>query len=303
MQVTQVIFDTNAYRAITYKNTVSESIASIDKIRQKESLQNITAFASPIVRMELFCHLIDEKDEFFDNCHRALIGSYFHCLENENNYGCRLTGDGDDLLAGSLFDHFDPDIEKKYKGFDRSIYEIINNPNWKNEERYSGYFRKIKMAAEKDEINFLKSFKAIAATYAVRKEGMKEMLTVLRSEQLFNSIAEGQVFKALNMAKKNINELTPAEISKHTEFVKNYFPAPLYLSIYIMDKLISHPEFDITKKKRHNWVWDYQLLFYISKCKPNILVTDDVAMIEAAKAAGLQDKVMKLADYKSYLGF
>ena len=59
--------------------------------------------------MELFCHLIDEKDVFFDNCYCALIASFYHCLENENSNRCRLIGDGDDLLADSLFDYFDPD--------------------------------------------------------------------------------------------------------------------------------------------------------------------------------------------------
>ena len=60
--------------------------------------------------------------------------------------------------------------------------------------------------------------------------------------------------------------------------------------------------FDITKGNRENWVWDFQMLLYISKSSSNILVTDDKPMNDAAKEAGVKEKILKLQDYKILIG-
>lgn len=288
---------------LTFGKNTDEAIASINEIRRKEALQNISCYVSPIVWLELFCHLGDSNDKSFDNCFCALIASYFHCVEDDKNGRYRLIADGEALLAGSLFDYSDPVTTNLYQGFGRLIYEIYHNPDWKNDEKYSNYFKTVKIATDKDEMNFLNAFREIATNYAIKKDRRKKIVSLLKSGQLLNAIAAYQVLKALDIAKKNENELTQVELSKHTEFVKNYFPAALHLGIQIMNKLIGNPNFDITKNNRANWVWDFQLLFYISKFNANILITDDRAMLDAAKAAGLKDKAMKFADYKSYLGF
>jgi hypothetical protein len=302
LKAIQVIFYTNAYRQLTYGKTINESIVLMEEIRRNELLQNIRAYVSPIVWLELFSHLADPNDTSFDNCYCGLVTSYFHCMEDENRGSYRLIADGEALLAGSLFKYSDPVTENLYQGFGRLIKEIHHNPDWKNEAKYSAYFKSVKIATDKDELNFLNSFREIAANYAVRKDGRKKMLSLLKTEQLFNAIAMYQVLKGLDIAKKDINEFTQADLNKHAEFIKNYFPAALHLGIDIIGKLIGNANFDITKNNRSNWVWDFQLLFYISKFNTNILITDDRAMLDAAKAAGLEDKVMKLADYKSYLG-
>ena len=151
---TPVIFDTNAYRELTYDKTIDETILLIEAIRLKEVSKNMIAFASTIVWHELFSHLADPNDKAFDNCYRALIASYLH--SNIENIGKRrIIADADSLLASSLFDYFDPRSESLILEFDKIIGEIYHNPNWQNDVKYSHYFSIIKTATDKDENNFL----------------------------------------------------------------------------------------------------------------------------------------------------
>jgi hypothetical protein len=65
----------------------------------------------------------------------------------------------------------------------------------------------------------------------------------------------------------------------------------------IMSKMIGNQDFNIESKRRKNWYWDYQMLFYISGEHPLVLVTDDWPMIDAATDIGLGSRVMGLREY------
>ena len=56
------------------------------------------------------------------------------------------------------------------------------------------------------------------------------------------------------------------------------------------------PDLNIDKSKWANLYWDYQLLFYISSQYPLILALtgDESAMIDAAEAAGVGDRIFSL---------
>ena len=296
-----VIFDTNAYRELTHGKTIDETINLIETIRLKEKSKNIIAIASEIVWQELFCHLADPNDKAFDNCYSAIIASYLHC-KIENTTKCRIIGDADILLTGSLFNYRDTHSESIICGFSNIIGELYQNVNWQKNDDYRNYFYSIKTATDKCENDFLNTFKDLAKQNAQRNDGKRETLNALKSQQLFNNFAQFIVKRGLEKAKKDINELNDDDWVRHTEFVKSYFSAALYLGIEIIHKLIGNSNFDITKNNRQNWVWDFQMLFYISKINVNLLITDDKAMLDAAKAAGVGDKAIKLDEYKSLLG-
>jgi hypothetical protein len=87
------------------------------------------------------------------------------------------------------------------------------------------------------------------------------------------------------------------EKESFTRKVEQNFPAPFQLYLEIRKRYIENPKLDITTGSKRNWFWDNDMLFYISKNIPNVLVTDDKAMLTAAATAGLSGKTKRLEDY------
>ena len=82
----KLILYTNAYRGLTYGKTISDTIALMHEIRQKEIENNIIVFVSPIVWFELFVHLVNVNDAAFENCLNATIASYLHAQLDEQSF-------------------------------------------------------------------------------------------------------------------------------------------------------------------------------------------------------------------------
>ena len=70
-----VIFDTNAYRKLTYEKSIIEAKEIIEKLRFDEKKNNVKAFAYPFVMLELANHLSDEADKSFENCLSAIVAT------------------------------------------------------------------------------------------------------------------------------------------------------------------------------------------------------------------------------------
>lgn len=304
----KLILDTNAYRGLTYGKTISDTIALMHEIRQKEIENNIIVFVSPIVWFELFVHLVNVNDAAFENCLNATIASYLHARLDEQSFD-RILANPYTLLAKSLFDYNEPN--EQLIGFGKLVGEIYNAPNLNTLTKHKHYLENIKAFVEKKETEFISTFKELANEYDSRfstldKDYKRELLTKhLNSEVVFNSVAINEVVKALDTAGMKLSDLTESKLSKNVEFVKENCPAALQLAIGILNKFISNVDvsgFDITKGNRENWVWDFQMLLYISKSSSNILVTDDKPMNDAAKEAGVKEKILKLQDYKILIG-
>ncbi len=59
MQNVNVIFDTNAYRNLTFGLTEQQTKDLFDKVRTAEASKNITSILSAVTLMELLTHLAD----------------------------------------------------------------------------------------------------------------------------------------------------------------------------------------------------------------------------------------------------
>ncbi|MBK9352521.1 MAG: hypothetical protein IPN09_00645 [Bacteroidetes bacterium] len=77
---TNVIFDTNAYRNLTLKSTISEIEDKLKKIRMAEAEKGITVHLSIIVLTELLNHLSKNEQNLKkrNDCLNGLIASIFH---------------------------------------------------------------------------------------------------------------------------------------------------------------------------------------------------------------------------------
>ncbi len=57
----------------------------------------------------------------------------------------------------------------------------------------------------------------------------------------------------------------------------------------------------MTKKKRPNLIWDFQICFCVGRNEiggePVMLVSDDKAILKASSDAGFSESIMKLEDY------
>ena len=298
-----VIFDTNAYRSLTYNKKISETITLIRAIRQKEIEKNITVYVSPTtVWFELFAHLAEVNDKTDINnktveiCLNAIVASYLHSLIDEKDFKYRMMPDSDTMLTELKFNYGNPRKNEILNGFGKLVSEIYNDPTLETLIKHKQYLEKIKAYVEKQESEFITYFKEMAKEYKLhiypnsnKNDKRKKMLKNLEPEQLFN----------------NLGNLIGIELSQKIEDEKKYFPAAFYLRICILKKFICNADesgFDISKKNRANWVWDHQLLYYISKSYSNILITDDIEMKRAATSAGIGDKIIKLQDYKILIG-
>jgi hypothetical protein len=74
---------------------------------------------------------------------------------------------------------------------------------------------------------------------------------------------------------------------------------PIYLIIDMLRRRFDNDVVNISKKV--NWVWDFELLFYISPLEERILVTRDGDMIRAAERAGLKNTIWTLEEYKEMI--
>jgi uncharacterized LabA/DUF88 family protein len=90
---------------------------------------------------------------------------------------------------------------------------------------------------------------------------------------------------------RNVDECTP--------IIRERFPVPIYLIIDMLRRRFDNDVVNISKKV--NWVWDFELLFYISPLEERILVTRDGDMIRAAERAGLKNTIWTLEEYKEMI--
>lgn len=65
-----VVFDTNAYRYLTYKSANNNLV--ISDFFEKEAVKNIDALANPFVMQELCAHLNNKNDPAYQNCREAI---------------------------------------------------------------------------------------------------------------------------------------------------------------------------------------------------------------------------------------
>lgn len=306
-----VIFDTNAYREITRDKDFDSCVDTINQLRYKESKQQINAFISPVVLMELFAHLADKNDPHYDNCKNASAMAYLHSkMDNSDVY--RLLADPESLLVKLLFDSEISNNQDKSTYLGELAHKIFENPEESHIDNFRNSFRIICEYVKDAEQNFImQTFLFIVLPNnpnATDWSGLKKdeeirtnFLAKIQTDSFILEGAKAMVYKASILA--GINPASINDLENKAKAVLNVFPAPLYLNREIMKRVaMSGCDLSSIKKNRGNWLWDIQILHNCAKNstfdnKEALLVTSDKDMINAAKEAGIKDKIIRLDEY------
>lgn len=74
-----VILDTNAYRRLARRQSLTEARRKGTGIRARDQAHDVQALAHPLVIVELLAHLADPTDPAHDDCRSAVVALWEHC--------------------------------------------------------------------------------------------------------------------------------------------------------------------------------------------------------------------------------
>jgi len=309
MRNASVIFDTNAYIEFceNYDLNINLVLHEIENLRTKERMLNIDSFAAPPVLLELFAHLADPDDPFYERCKCSLLTLYHHTTI-ENSLDIRIIADSESLLARLLFNYEYRELIQKWKEIANLLAQIYNRPDENNIARMRNDIRQISQYVQDEENQFVsdmfdfvvKGLNSSATDWAplVNDEVTKtRFLRFINSEEAIMDLAKMYVIKTCSIAGIRHSNV---DMDTLAEKVKSTFPAALKLYMSIL-KRIAETGCDITQRSRRNWIWDIQLLFYVTPTtlinKEIFLVSSDRDIIKAAEMGGRRNNVIRLNDY------
>jgi hypothetical protein len=277
-----VIFDTNPYRYLASGKTPEQVKAFIPKLRNAEAALEITAWVAPTVWLELFYHLGDPSGRNYADCLAAVVACYLHTRAKDGQQ-FRLMPRAGMLQAYVLFGHKDEKEDDLLSALDYITGELCQMPSQETIQKYDSELGRIREFVQTQENAFMERFEK--AKQGVAKDDSLQLMYLGLAQVVATSIGiHPELWSA-------------AEKEKWTRKVELNFPAPFQLYLEIRKRYIENPKLDITTGSKRNWFWDNDMLFYISKNVPNVLVTDDKAIHIAASRAGLADKTKRLVDY------
>jgi len=309
MRNASVIFDTNAYIDLcgNYELDSNLILNEIENLREKERMLNIDSFAAPPVLLELFAHLADPDDPFYEKCKCSLLTLYCH-TNIENSIAIRIIADFESLLAKLLFNYEYRELIRKWEDITNLLAQIYNRPGENNIDRMRNDIRQISQFVQdvenqfvSDMFNFVvKGLNSSATDWAplVNDEVTKRrFLRFVNSEKAIMDLAKMYVIKTCSIVGIRHSNV---DIDSMAEKVKSSFPAALKLYMSILRR-IAETGCDITQRSRRNWIWDIQLLFYVTPTtlmnKEILLVSSDGAIIRAAEMGGRRNNVIRLNSY------
>lgn len=309
MRNASVIFDVNAYIEFceNYNLNINLVLHEIENFRTKERMLNIDSFAAPSVLLELFAHLADPDDPFYERCKCSLLTLCRHTTI-ENSLDIKIIPDSESLLARLLFNYEYRELIQKWKEIANLLAQIYNRPDENNLARMRNDIRKISQYVRDEENQFVSDMfnfvvkglnsSATDWTPLVNDEVTKtRFLRFINSEEAIMDLAKMYVIKACSIAGIGHSNV---DMDTLAEKVKSTFSAPLKLYIMIL-KRIAETGCDITQRSRRNWIWDIQLLFYVTPTtlinKEIFLVSSDRDIIKAAEMGGRRNNVIRLNNY------
>jgi len=315
-----IIFDTNAYRKITAKTTLTDCRAKALRLRQCEQASRVFVLASPTVIWELAAHLADSKDPGFEHCLNSLVVLGEHAVNpNKPQGGINLFPDADSTVCHELFHLLPPKHEQGIQNLGSLVKYIVKN------------------APNITDLTARKNINQIATNVAAtEQQWLRLMQTVLVhcdpnvAKKFFGNTSDSKVRKQvrdffasrvfMNMWAKFMVEIHAAKVGKtisssdelrdKVKAMLEAFPVPFHLMSVLLRKMAVDKSFNLSSpnKKRWNFVWDSQLAFSIGLSheiagSPVFFVTGDGEVREAAKAARCDNRVLSLDDYLRSIGF
>jgi hypothetical protein len=315
-----IIFDTNAYRVLTAKQTLADCRAIAGRLRQREEAAGIFVLASPVVIWELVAHLDDPKDPAREHCLNSLVVLGEHTVDRtKTNSGITIFADAESTVCRELF-HLTPDDHTKLLENLGSLvlYFVKNAPSITDTTVISNIDLISKVVAAKEQ-DWLKQMGDVLKTCdpnaskaffsgTTDQDVLKKVRGFFASESFMNAWA---LFIVVTHAAKVGYKLSSQDdVNAMVKAVRTIFPVPFHLMTTLLQKIATTqpPNLASTKRKRWNFVWDSMLCFSIGPTHdiggaPLVLVTGDGEIIDAAKAANCAGSVLLLDDYLKSIGY
>lgn len=314
-----VIFDTNAYRNLTFGCSLDESREKVLKLREKEQTSGVMALANPYVIWELIGHLADQKDPAYDYCMNALVALAEHTWSPfDRNGGLCLIADGESSVCRELFQKLPPIAEQNAQNLSLMAAHVkAHAPNITLPAAITN-FKVFTKALEKYETSWLAEMQKLldslnpelAKSWVGGKtdaQTRRKLRTFFESQAYMDAWAISMVTKFARLVEV---KLSAQDISRKADVMKKLFPVPFHLMAHALREWPSNKSFNLKspKKKRANFVWDTALCFSIGNFTQVgdaivLFVTDDSAIRKAAEDAKCGHRVLTLEDHLKTVGF
>jgi hypothetical protein len=313
------IFDTNAYRVLTFGKPLTEARTIARGLRHLEQSAGTIALANPFVIWELIGHLDDAGDPAYHHCLNALVALSEHTWRRQDPPGgvC-LVSDAESTVCGTLFEALPLVAYKNVQNLALLAAHMKQNaPNVTS----SAAVNNLKVFAsemKKKEERWLEDMQLVLNGCDPKlaqawvggtsdKEVRKRLTAYFGSKEFMNAWATVGVMSHADLVGA---KPTPSEIEKKVDVMRNVFPVPFHVISALLQKFPTSPEMNLNsrKRKRENFMWDAAICYSIGGFHQiggaaMFLVTDDAAIRDAAAAAKCTDRVVSLADYLKSLGF
>lgn len=312
------LFDTNFYRTFVSGKSAETVVKDIKTLKQLEAAKNIKAIAVTVTALELVGSLVEGEEGFnYSECYGGIIAMAHHCTDDQD-VGPNIIPPPFLLLAKSFFDMEPADFILKVKSIGGVINDFYKDPEEAvSGHKKSGTFESVKTwlnVQEEEFVDLVLKMVNDVRQYVKQKHPSADAKK-LRSEELKFVKTEGYeailAYSILVGTAQNLNVSLPNDEFQFraNELVKEV-PVAVGFFKWVVKEIIEK-NIDMhskkSRKKRWNWVWDYQVSIVISHTTLNglksYLVTSDEGIAELLAELGLANRVMNAADYLSFVGF
>lgn len=305
-----VIFDTNSYRKLASDKSEEDAITELNEIIKLEQKKDIRACGSVIVGMEMLANLVEGKEGI--NYSDCLIGTILlskHCNDLEHDTPIIIPHAAILLEYSLLGEIKNKEVELNVKNLGGVIRDFRDDSSKAIDHHVKvNTFEDIKeflSIKEKEFAHQIEEFINGAKKQILfenpksdKKALRNKTLKLLQSDRFLEMMSIAVVKAILNNASEVVSN---EELVDRGGFLRDIYPLAAgfyqWVCCEVFDKNIDLQS-KISKSKRWNWLWDYNVSFTISNGSLNgrevLLVTSDDDLTRALNDHGFGNRVMTL---------
>jgi hypothetical protein len=281
----------------------------LDQLMRGERMRSVVAATCYPVVQELLAHLADKNDPDFRSCHAALRRLGLHCHRFNGDHYIEFLADPLDQVLVLLFPgaSVDPSIPRQYGELIGNIVQGAVDTNW---ESHQPVFEEMAVTVREARELFTFAVRGVVERLA-RNLGFKDgSLSPLLADRERRRVlcgafdSEGSLEGPAGMVYRQVAEIAtgkpPAEIPRAAlQRILKLFRTPMRFINQVLKKVICD---GMNIERKDSIAFDVRISFLLSgdaiiRGAPVRLVTDDGLIHEAAKAAGVPERVQRYGAY------
>ena len=290
-----VVFDTNAYRNLTFGLTTDDSRKVARRLADEELASGTKALVNPFVIWELVAHLADSSDPAYENCMNSVVALVEHTrLPKDDSGGVCRAADGETEICRLLFNRIPPIAEQNCANLSKlASYVWREAPSLIDPDAQTN-FTVFRAEMDKKEQTWLDHIEVLLialrtlddsfATAEAQRMEMKKRREHINGPDFLRQTALGKARSCANLFDLTLSE---EELKTAGDRMELIFSTSLKLMQKTIAGWFDAPDMHLRspKKKRGNFIWDTALCFGIGADhtvgEAKILfVTDDDAICQ-----------------------